>query len=410
MADLAQIAEDEDLPISTIRPLDRVRHIEQVQRELERGSINLAAQHADTLWIDDRCYGVLSARRDALTGTPIEFTPADARPEAARVAELLGGTDVGPGEWSQICDPVALSEWSMWGLLVGIGIAELVWEWRAGMLWPRIKLWHPQFLTWDEGARSFMLTTATGNVILPRIDQQPRSDGHWLIYAPFGYRYGWLQSLVRPLSDLRLGRGWTRRDWLRYSEVHGQPTGKAIVPSNASDAEKRAYHRKVANRGSDAVILCEQDSDGNKFDFELVEAGAKSWEGFEASLNGINVDIAVAVLGQNLTTEVQGGSFAAAKVSDRVRGDILQRDARGIEAAIYHQVLTWWAGANFGDAGLAPRMGYLLDPPEDNKAEAEVHDLVSRSLGAYQAAGAPVDQRGLLEEFGVPMMAPVVAP
>lgn len=43
-------------------------------------------------------------------------------------------------------------------------------------------------------------------------------------------------------------------------------------------------------------------------------------------IEAANTDDAIAILGQNLTTEVQGGSFAAAKEHSRVRADILVAD------------------------------------------------------------------------------------
>jgi phage gp29-like protein len=290
-----------------------------------------------------------------------------------------------------------------WGNFVGIGLAELLWEDRDAEVWvPRIKIWHPQFIQWDWQKRVYRVITEGGIIDLPRTNKDVHSDGHWLVYTPYGYQYGWLQGLVRCLGRLYMGRGWTYRDWFRQSEAHGKPVDMAIVPAAAPIDKKRQFFSQVANRGADTAVLVEHDENGRGYDLKFLEATGRTWEVFEKLLDRVNVDIAVAVLGQNLTTEIQSGSLAAAKVSDRVRADFLRRDAETLTKTLHAQVLHWWALYNFNDAGLAPMPEFEIDPPEDDVQDATTLKLIAESLSVFKSAEAPVDQREILERYNVP--------
>lgn len=420
-----------DLPISNFSGWDRVQQIEGVLIQHDYGQLRNSAMFCDSLMRDDRINGVLETRVGALMAAPIECSPADDSKNAAQYSEEIGGTDSRPGLWNSICPQSVMSGLSHWGTVLGIGIAEIVWRtddttrWiptsvkgtdyarkrgKGAVRWtPRLKLWHPQFLYWDWGSFRWMLMCVEGVLPLPNIDEEPHSDGKWVIWTPHGYQYGWLRALLRPLAYKYLMRGWNYRDWARYNERHGQPTMGAIVPKGAEEQVKDDFVQSVRIGGADAVVALEQDGDplGGKFDLKLIEATGRSFPSFDKFKTHLDTDIAIAVLGQNLTTEggaAGGGSKALGVVQNQVRLDKRRQDAE-LAQVIREQVLWWDALYNHGDGELAPRPEYQVEPPEDETEEGAAMKALGDGLASLQSAsGGALDIRTILEEHGFPML------
>jgi phage gp29-like protein len=291
-------------------------------------------------------------------------------------------------------------------LYTGLGVGELIWD-RGEDYWqPRLKVWHSQFIYWRWDTRSYWIITEKEPVELTP------GDGHWVLFAPFGMHYAHLHGLVRPLMQPWQIRQDAYRDWARYSEVHGLPLVKAKIPANANAQDKREFVSDISGRGNEAVIaLPQRDGAGQaSFDIDLMEAKAESHKAFDLLIARTETSMAVTVLGQNLSTEVKGGSFAAAKVHDSVRHDLLDADAKALERCIRAQVLRPWAEYNFGDAALAPIPKITTEPVTDRGTTAKAFSDLATSLYSFAQAGAPVDQRAVLEEFGIPTTIETPAP
>ncbi len=395
------------LPISAFADWDRVWQIRQVLVAFEGGAnFNEAALLADGMFRDDRIFGVCSTRASAVAGSDVEFRGADSRRKAGKIAEELGGSDEHPGMWDTICPPWVAAEMVVWGFMLGIAVAEIVWDTSDPAKWiPRLRVWHPQFLRYDWNSQRYFLQTGERQdsiVELPNVEENPRSDGHWVIWCPYGYRNVWRRALIRPLSMPYLLRQWASRDWARYSEKHGQPTDVLKVPEGAPEEEKAAISNQLAARGSDATVTLPQGLPNEPgYGLDLLEAQADTYGTFRDQLSKLETDIAVCVLGQNLTTEVQGGSRAAAQVHDNVRLDKLREDAR-IATCLREQVLSHWAEYNYGDVGLTPRVRYVVDPPEDELQEAQTLEAVGAALTSLQLAGVAVDVDAVADSYGIP--------
>jgi phage gp29-like protein len=79
-----------------------------------------------------------------------------------------------------------------------------------------------------------------------------------------------------------------------------------------------------------------------------------SWESFPALIGNCDMSIVLALLFQNLTTEVHGGSLAATDAHMDVRDSGLQDDNAAWRNTLHMQVARPFAYFNFGDADLAP--------------------------------------------------------
>jgi phage gp29-like protein len=197
--------------------------------------------------------------------------------------------------------------------------------------------------------------------------------------------------------------------------VHGNPIRAGITPEGANEDTRRKVATDLAKVAGKSSIALPKG-----YDLKLVEATSRSWETFKAEIDAANVEIAVAIAGQNLTSEVKGGSRAAATVHDTVKHDFIEDDAKATSTCLHDQALTWWAEFNFGSAALAPWPLWDTEP-EDEKATADAQksraeglEKLAAAIAAMREQGIEPDVEALCEQYGVPVTsigpAPKTAP
>lgn len=357
--------------------------------QLQRGDFSLAGVLADALLGDDRVQAVIGTRVNGLLGLPLEFEPADESDRAAEVAGVLE-----EDWWSFAPEPV-LREWLTYGLLVGACAAELVWDVGERAL-PRLKVWHPSALRRsDAGQWSVRLASGQDLPITP-------GDGKWALLAPWGSRRPGTHALVRALALPWLSKNFAVADWNRYSEVHGSPTKIGRHPAGATDEDKAKFVADLRGLANSAVAVIPEG-----WSLELLEAKVGSGEVFGKLIEWADKAVAVATLGQNLTTDVEGGSLAAARVHENVRQDLLDSDTETLATTMREQVVTWWAEFNFADRSLAPWPDWDSSPPTDQAQEATAWRTRAEALtglaALQQQVLLPIDWRAMADRLGLPL-------
>ncbi len=320
--------------------------------QAEGGYLRLAADLVDAALGDDRVGGAISQRVRGLLGLPFGLEAAeDGQPYRDAVAGL-------EPEWWRLFPEDALAELVTYGVLLGVGLGEIVWESSGGELRPHLKPWDPRWLRYDFSERAWKLQTESGEITV-----RP-GDGKWVFYAPYGLRRPWKFGLWRAVGLWWLLKKYSVADWARYSEVHGSPIRTGVAPDGAGDDDRATLAADLADLGRDTSLVLPPN-----YDLKLVEATARTWETFKAQIEMANAGIAVAILGQNLTSEVKGGSLAAARVHESVRGDIIRADAETLSTALREQVLVYWAEYNLGRRELAPWPKWQTEAPSDAQIE-----------------------------------------
>lgn len=414
------------LPITSFSETDNVGEIIDILRELEMGQFRRAAILCDEMGRDDRIAAVLETRTAALKATQVDVRQANDSPLAKKLSEALGGVDDSPGEWDRIFPQSLIGDLTRWGNLLGMGVAEKIWHTTAKRWTPRLKVWHPQFVRWDWSTMTYKILTATGEYDLPSIDEDPTGDDKWFIWCPNGYNEAYKRGMIRSLAKLYVMRGWDYRDWARWNETKGMGITKAIVPADSKEEDDDAFFEDVANRGAEPTILVRQGEDGNKYDVEQVAdgGGGEGYKSFQAFKQAVDVDIAVLINGQNLTTESPAGgssSKSLGEVQKQVSLDRLVADA-GIAVAIRDQVLVPMTRFNVSrtdpgapppneegevDPGeLAPRPVYMTEPPKDQAQLATAMKTTGEAVSALKLAGIEVDEAAVAEEAGIPLKTP----
>ena len=355
---------------------------------LMNGQFSLAAQLADAILADDRVQATIDTRVNGVLSLPMDFAPVAEESDRARVV----ADDLESDFWTMFPED-ALNELQTYGLMLGACPAELVWETGGGKWLPRLKVWHPSLLTWVHEERTWRIRTEQGG-------EMPFTpgDGKWLLYTPYGPKRPWTKARVRSLAIPFVAKQYAVGDWQRHSEIVGGGIRKGKAPSGIKDEDRQAFLSDLKDLASDAAIVL---PDG--WDLELIESRAQNADAFEKLIEWADTAIAISVLGQNLTTEVEGGSLAAARVHENVKGDLIRADTEGLATTIRRQAIRHWAIFNYGDEGLAPWPKWQSDPPEDQKQLAETMRTFGEGLTSLQNAGLRLDLPELARKFGVPL-------
>lgn len=363
--------------------------------EHEQGNLSRSALLADNLERNPRVFAALQTRTLSLSALPLEIEPAQDSDQrrAKSVAKDLKAI------FYEIAPEDVLAELLRSVVLLGVGVAEIVWTTEGSRWTPRLHPVPASLLWWDETLRAWQVSTSGG------VETVTQGDGRWLVVSHSSCR-SWMRGVVRCLGLEDKIRTEAVKDWARWSERHGTPMLLAKTPARASEDDKASFYDSLANVGSGGTTLLvpQGESAEASFGIELVEAKAEGWAGFKALLSQVSDDAAIAILGQNLTQETKGGSLAAAKVHDQVRSDLLAADAAVFETALRRDVLAPWALFSFGDADLAPWPSWDAEIPEDLALTATTWSAVASAVAAWRAQGVRVDLAAIAERIRLPVL------
>ncbi|MFW6027188.1 MAG: DUF935 domain-containing protein [bacterium] len=311
-------------------------------REAEMGDPTRYLELAEAMEEKDLHYaGVLGTRKRAVSQLKITVEPAGEDSAAARQAEFLEGwleRDELQDELIDILDAIGK----------GYSLTEILWDTSAGQ-------WLPERLEWRD-PRWFEFDQETMRRPLLRDVEGPQE------LTPFKYVYHCAKAksglpvrggLARLAAWGYLFKNYTVKDWVSFAESYGQPLRVGKYNPGATEAQKEALLRALAQLGSDAAAIVP-----TSMLIEFVESGSKTASSslYKDLAEYIDKQLSKAVLGQTLTTEVSEGSRAAATVHDDVREDIERADARQLAAALNRDLVRPVIALNFGEQKAYPRL------------------------------------------------------
>ena len=229
---------------------------------------------------------------------------------------------------SEFCPRSAVFEGIWWAALLGFAVFRTSPEWE---------LWHPSFVRWDQVKRVYIAQTTTGEEVVT-----PGENG-WFLYAPNGGR-SWVSGAVRSIGTPWIARQYALRDWARHSELYGLGIRKVKTPIAGDSAVKKRFASSVRALGQETTVVLE----GPEYDLDvLFPPATNAAQGFEMLISKCEARFAIRILGQNLTTEASGGSYAAASVHATVKADIVSFYAETWSEAVNKQIVQPWLDENF---------------------------------------------------------------
>jgi phage gp29-like protein len=180
-------------------------------------------------------------------------------------------------------------------------------------------------------------------------------------------------------------------NWASTNEKFADPLRYAQYKKGADPAEVAKILDGLAALGSDSYAAF---SDDVKVEFlEAMRQGIV--EMHEKFIESVNKEMSISLLGQTLTTDVQKiGSFAAAKVHNYVREDILWGDILEVQNIISTQYIVKDWMLNYGEPkDTFPVFEFLTDEIKDYESN-------SRIVTEFKAAGIPILKNEAYDKCG----------
>ena len=382
-----------DVPIVTIQNAWTVPDVRQALWSHMSGMFEISGQLMDSMLGDDRVQATLGSRLSGLFGREVRSEPAnDSR--AAREVQ-----DAWMEHFPTMLSSGALPESHVHTIFMGTGAGQILWDTTDPKVpfKPHPRPWHPRYSYFDWITRKYVAISQDGNLpILP-------GDGKWYLNAPFGSYRGFVRGAVRAVAEPWLIRHFAIRDWARFSEVHGLPTRVGFTPATADPGERAQFEQRIASLGSEPCLLIARGVDSQSKDtgygYELVEAQSNSWQAFPGLRDHCDMAIVLAIMFQNLTTEVSGGAFASTKSHMDIRQQGLQQDNMGWKATIHRDFARPFAFLNYGDAALAPWTYFDVTSREDYANNAKQWQAFGTGLEVLRRGGIEFEDEAAVREF-----------
>lgn len=305
------------------------------------GTLRLAADLCDYLRADGRVRMALETRARGLLKHKLSFQQAGDKRRSKKAVRHLEADE----DWWSMVPEAELIALLGWGILLGVALARLEWEMSdSGRLLPRLTVRHPRHLRYDTWERRWLLSVEDGR----EIEITP-GDREWVLYIPTAGPKPWANGAWKGVAPYVLGRVYGWSDWQQHSALHGSGVRFVEAEENvADDLVKKAVDDLGALRAGGVYGLPPGCTS------KLSEATAKTWEMFPQQLSAGALEIAINLLGQNLSSEVTDNAGTGATLHAEVKADIVAGDGETVSTCLHDQVLVPWAEVNFADAGLAP--------------------------------------------------------
>lgn len=360
--------------------------------EHERGEFGFSALFSDAVRRDDRIFTSLDTRILGVLGFPFSLDESDtADTKRLRQASRALARRI-RGWWYRVLPEAKLADALESSILMGFRVGELAW-WRAddGLIYPDLKLHHGQNVRWNTTTQGLELMQRNGTPV-----PITPGDGRWVLFAPAGGDRPWKFGAVRALGIPYLIRQMTRRDWADRSEIEGTGIRKAKGPLAVGANDKRFtdFVSQIRRMGRKTVLALQEGWD---FGIEVTDANAAIL--FEKLIAHSETAITLSILGQNLTTQIEGGSHAAATVHAKVLQSRLESDVAMLSVVCRDQILLPWCRYNLPnfDERTLPWPRWDAQPPEDKAKRAQALLAVSQAITGLRTAG--VNIAPLLEQF-----------
>jgi len=407
MADIPSVIHVE-LPLPTPSEITTVAAVRSLIHQLDQGDLYKPALLVERMLWNPRLRAVLGTRLAGLVSTEIRWEPIRNSSDARRAAEEFRE------DWPIMSPSPQRRQFHKWGLLLGVSFAQRVPldSPTSGRTLFRLRTYWPGWAHWNWMLDIYRVQTRDrGLVDVPSpsmmLSLLPPSDSPWIVHEPFGEK-SFREGLVHGLSHPWFGHDRTFAALYRAAEKYGIGLLKALYPRGEGDKYKvdlGKFVDAIRKISYDGVIPCEQREEPEKgYDVQPLEfAGGTGFEVIDRALNAAAISIAILLLGHNLTTEVKGGSYAAAGVGEYIRSDIKSSDAQDEWATLGPQLAAPWALVNYGDPELAPRAVYVTDPPAVNESTARTYQALGQAIRELKNILPSLDEEALAERFRLPL-------
>ena len=332
---------------------------------------------------DPHLFSQLQTRKNAVTGLDYEVIPFDSDdPRDKEIAEFveaqLGGIEGFEDIMLALLDAIGK----------GFAVSEIMWSYDEGhVVVDDIRSRHQKRFFWDSVDDSFKVRTqeAPEGIELPKnkfiVHKYKARSGH-------PSRAG----VLRVVAWMYLFKNYTLKDWVAFCEVFGMPLRLGKYQPGASEDDKRALMQALVAIGADAAGIF---PDGTAIEFVNTEK-TSSTDLYERLARYCDEQVSKAILGQTLTSDSGGGSYAQSKTHNDVRHDLTVADCKAIAATLRRDLIRPLVLYNFGEDKRIPYLRFDAEESEDLTQTATVIGTLIRE------AGLKVPTSYIYKKFSIP--------
>lgn len=332
---------------------------------------------------DPHLFSQLQTRKNAVTGLDYEVIPFDSDdPRDKEIAEFveaqLGGIEGFEDIMLDLLDAIGK----------GFAVSEIMWSYDEGhVVVDDIRSRHQKRFFWDSVDDSFKVRTqeAPEGIELPKnkfiVHKYKARSGH-------PSRAG----VLRVVAWMYLFKNYTLKDWVAFCEVFGMPLRLGKYQPGASEDDKRALMQALVAIGADAAGIF---PDGTAIEFVNTEK-TSSTDLYERLARYCDEQVSKAILGQTLTSDSGGGSYAQSKTHNDVRHDLTVADCKAIAATLRRDLIRPLVLYNFGEDKRIPYLRFDAEESEDLTQTATVIGTLIRE------AGLKVPTSYIYKKFSIP--------
>lgn len=316
---------------------------------------------------DPHLFSQLQTRKNAVTGLDFEIIPFSDDPRDKEIAdfieEQINGIESLEDVETDLLDAIGK----------GFAVSEIMWGYDEGHVVVReITSRHQKRFFWDSLDDSFKVRTkdAPEGILLPAnkfiVHRYKARSGHTS-------RAG----ILRVVAWMYLFKNYDLKDWVSFAEVYGLPLRLGKYAPGASEADKVALMQALIQIGADAAGII---PDGTSIDFITTEKTSSS-DLYERLARYCDEQISKAILGQTLTSDSGGGSYAQSKTHNDVRHDLTVADCKSLASTLRRDLIRPLCIFNFGEDKRVPHIRFDCEESEDLTQTATIIGTLVNEVG-----------------------------
>lgn len=345
---------------------------------------------------DARLQGMLNARRNAVSRTPAVVMSGEKGNRQADEARDFVNSNIKHLKWDEFRRSL------MDGRIYGVGLFENIWARGSNNSLYINEIKQIDHTLIEQYVTQYNLKGERfGEIVLRKDAMSPERifldelPAYKLIAAYKSNRDGYhdLEGTMRSIARWEVIKTFIIKQWAQYSEVYGFPV--PIVKVSEEDFKK---NKQTIKKLLQSVGVNRYGIFFKSMEYEVHQAGGQGQnvDVFERYIALANTEITIAALGQNLTTEVQGGSRSASETHYKVLEDLTQDDLNYCDEIIQEQFINPLVRVNF------PSLPTELYPEYVSKLKRSV-DLQALGLGLQAISRlVPVPRSYVYQQAQIP--------
>ncbi len=354
----------------------------QIFREADAGDIMRQMELFEEMEEKDpHLFSQLQTRKNAVTGLDFEIIPFSDDDRDKQIAEFV----------KEQIDALENIEDVFMDLLdaigKGISTAEIIWGYVDGhTVIEDIKWRHPKRFLWDNDDIFKVTTKEQPNGI-------PLPPNKFVVHR-YKARSGHpaRAGVLRVIAWMYLFKNYDLKDWVSFCEVFGMPLRLGKYDPSASEDDKLALMQALIQIGTDAAGIIPT---GTEIEFKE-SSKTTSINVYESLARYCDEQMSKAILGQTLTSDSGGGSFAQSKTHNEVRHDLTVADCKALAATLRRDLIRPLVYFNFGEDRRIPQLRFDSEEAGDLKETADIYKTLIGEIGLK------VPTSHLYKKFSIP--------